>query len=344
MDSEFDPMSLVETALESSDKPESESCAEGKEGEAKKSLLETALESSDKPESFVEGKKEEAKKSVDSKKNGHVEEPETICLSSDEELDTDKRTKVILSRLPKSLTVIRGRTDDVTVLEEKLTTKTKRSLEHKQESSKSELEIDDPEEWDDLILMLRKSLKEDLDLKILDALVKRYQKLRSHLVASVRFLEVLRRTAKEVEEERDVNKVINHIGGLVENMKSIVKETKHYSGTVHCSDSKASMMASNISSSPATWIPAEEIRRSLAVANRKKKIQTLETALEKIQHELKKMDDAEVDFDDETNSTFLMSGRLEAKAAKIYKKLCELNGAVSDCGRPTLIKYKCKGK
>ncbi|XP_026476228.1 uncharacterized protein LOC113381703 [Ctenocephalides felis] len=67
--------------------------------------------------------------------------------------------------------------------------------------------------------------------------------------------------------------------------------------------------------------------------NKEEKIHRLESALRKIIKILKNLEEKEVDFDDEYDSTYLLQDRYERRMIKIYNKLCEITGEQPSAGR-----------
>lgn len=71
---------------------------------------------------------------------------------------------------------------------------------------------------------------------------------------------------------------------------------------------------------------AEDPEQSEADKKKTIRIQRLSEALCSLQRRIKKCEEAEVDWDDENNSKYLMTERFKQRACDIYNKLCDLTG------------------
>ncbi|KAK0179733.1 hypothetical protein PV327_005456 [Microctonus hyperodae] len=66
------------------------------------------------------------------------------------------------------------------------------------------------------------------------------------------------------------------------------------------------------------------------------KIRSIEKIMSKVENRIKKYEEAEVDFDDESDSTFLITERYKKRMVDLYEKWCELTGNHKDAGRSYL--------
>lgn len=90
--------------------------------------------------------------------------------------------------------------------------------------------------------------------------------------------------------------------------------------------------------------PAVEDRRVAEVNERKtKQIQKLSEALQKLQRRIRQSEEAEVDWEDETNSNYLLTERYKKRAFEIYEKLCDLTGESRNAERIVKKPIKFKG-
>lgn len=72
-----------------------------------------------------------------------------------------------------------------------------------------------------------------------------------------------------------------------------------------------------------TTAPAQETSEEEA---KRKKIERLSDVLRVVQKRIRKFERAEVDWDDETSSNYLITERYKKRACEIYEKLCDLTG------------------
>lgn len=63
------------------------------------------------------------------------------------------------------------------------------------------------------------------------------------------------------------------------------------------------------------------------------KVRKLSAALNKLKRKIAKLEEAEVDFDDEINSKYMISERCKKRAWVIYEKICDLTGESKDAQR-----------
>lgn len=76
----------------------------------------------------------------------------------------------------------------------------------------------------------------------------------------------------------------------------------------------------------ATTAAPENPKEAEINEKRTKKIQKLSNALYKLQKQIRKYEEAEVDLDDDYNSNYLLTERYKKRAFEIYSKLCDLTG------------------
>ena len=160
------------------------------------------------------------------------------------------------------------------------------------------------QEWEDLLIILSRVLKNDQEL--LSAVTVRYHKLPKEISNSSH----MRKTFRSAS----VKLLGSEAGGsnVVRLLKQVTDEM----------DQQLQMQ------------PRGE--QSLS-AKRMKKIAKLEDALRKVNKKMKTLDEAEVDFDDDLNSSFLLSQRLQAKAVKIYEALCKYKNCSIEGTRRHLV-------
>lgn len=78
-------------------------------------------------------------------------------------------------------------------------------------------------------------------------------------------------------------------------------------------------------------------------AKRAKHIQSLSNALVNLQQRIRKSEQAEVDWDDELNSNYIVTEQLKERAYKIYLKLCDLTGESRNAERTVKKPIKFDG-
>ena len=71
-------------------------------------------------------------------------------------------------------------------------------------------------------------------------------------------------------------------------------------------------------------------------SRRKSRIKKISVAMKQCQKKIKKLEEAEVDFDDENNSHYLQLDRYKAKIVELHAKMCEYTNEHADAGRAYL--------
>jgi len=71
----------------------------------------------------------------------------------------------------------------------------------------------------------------------------------------------------------------------------------------------------------------------------KKRIKKLEICLTECAKQIKKFDEAEVNWDDDEDSSYLMTSKYKERYVKIYQKLAQINKTSHDLGRKTETKF-----
>lgn len=90
--------------------------------------------------------------------------------------------------------------------------------------------------------------------------------------------------------------------------------------------------------------PAVENKEVAEVDEKKtKRIQKLSEALQKLQRRIRQCEEAEVDWEDEMNSNYLLTERYKKRAFEIYEKLCDLTGESRNAERIVKKPIKFKG-
>lgn len=179
------------------------------------------------------------------------------------------------------------------------------------QSSKNELS----EELELLIRSCRKAEKSDeMKTIIKKKLLKYYHSVHPDYVMSKTFLKLLKSTAEDIL--RDPTLVFSKLKVVLEelsarrNSKFVVVVPKAPEAT---------------ESEPAADAEAPEVVEE-AKSEVDIKLKKLTKGLKFVKRKIEKLEEAEVDWDEDDNSTYLQKARLEKRACEIYEKICELTG------------------
>lgn len=149
-------------------------------------------------------------------------------------------------------------------------------------------------------------MKQFIDRK----LVKYYQSVNPKFVNSKSFRKTVSEATRSVEAKP--NLVYVTINGLVEELK-----TRR--------DNSKIMVVDDPDPNPNETITGDE-KKDLKVRN-------LSKALHILKRKIARLEEAEVDFNDEENSLYLMAERCKKRAWAIYEKICDLTGESKDAQR-----------
>lgn len=146
-----------------------------------------------------------------------------------------------------------------------------------------------------------KSVDRTEDMKKIGAkLEKYYYKAHTDYVNSKSFRRLVQSVINEIQAEPKL--VYMKIKNLLEELKT----RQSTEGVIMCT--------------------REDDKQNEADAKKEKQIEKLSKALRILQWKIRKCEEAEVDWDDESNSKYLMTERFKQRACDIYNKLCDLTG------------------
>lgn len=147
--------------------------------------------------------------------------------------------------------------------------------------------------------------------KLIDRkLIKYYQSVHPKFAESKSFRKTVSEATRAIEAKP--NLVYVTISGLLEELK-----TRR--------DNSKIMVVDDPDPDPNESITGDE-KKDL-------KIRKLSKALHKLKQKISKLEEAEVDFNDEENSQYLISERCKSRAWAIYEKICDLTGESKDAQR-----------
>lgn len=144
--------------------------------------------------------------------------------------------------------------------------------------------------------------------KLIDKrLIKYYQGAHPEFVNSPAFNETVSAATGQIKDNPKM--VYYHLKGIVEELDM---RRKNYSAVIENDQVEA----------PVTGDQKTDI-----------KLRKLTLALTKCKKKIKELEEAEVDFDDEHNSNYILAERFKERAVKIYEKICDLTGENKNANR-----------
>lgn len=153
-------------------------------------------------------------------------------------------------------------------------------------------------------------------VKIVDKLQRYYRRAPAEYVNSNAFRKFVNEVTHHVKT--DPNTMFHKLIDLMEELKIRKMETN---GTGDGEgESTASVEVANVVTPPVD--PKEREREEKRVKN----IKRMSNALRNLQAQIRKYEQAEVDWDDEGDSNYMITERLKKRAYEIYVKLCEHTG------------------
>lgn len=185
-------------------------------------------------------------------------------------------------------------------------------------------------------------VKEDeSDMKIIvDKLKTCYNKLDSGFATSENFTLFLN-DKREAIVGND-NKLYVHIQEVMAEMKKRIKKQSQVSRNKKTGDAvpSTSFTTNNLSVTKVEVAKSENDDQSTDEEEESRetyaKIKSLTRAMRSCEIKIKKLEEAEVDFDDEGDSNYIRVERYKERMVELYKKLCQLTGENADAGRAYL--------
>ncbi|XP_011054618.1 PREDICTED: MATH and LRR domain-containing protein PFE0570w-like isoform X2 [Acromyrmex echinatior] len=189
-------------------------------------------------------------------------------------------------------------------------------------------------------LCLQKCPKQDKSEMaiIVDKLKRRYENLDPIYARSNNFVTFLNEKRKAITN--DNKKIYMHIQEVMNEMK---KRTKKKSQTSQINEIYDAVPSTSYATNnvPINAVESDndndsEDEDSEENFETRRKIKKILHAMKRCDAIIKKLDEEEVDFDEENNSNYMKVERYKQKMTQLYDKLCELTGENADAGRTYL--------
>ncbi|KAK9310186.1 hypothetical protein QLX08_000461 [Tetragonisca angustula] len=202
-------------------------------------------------------------------------------------------------------------------------------------------------------LCLQKDRSDDMK-KIVNKLKRRYEQLDPSYANSEAFIDFLNKKRNEIMESNCklytyINEVMNEMKNSSKGKWTLSSNSKSYffGGNKLNKDNNSNIstaMCSNMSHTSNSIINDNEIAltnindeeqqgKELAV---QKKIGKILKAMKKCEKIIKKLEELEIDFDDENNSSYIKLEKYKYRMVELYNKYCEYSGENTDAGRQYL--------
>lgn len=184
-------------------------------------------------------------------------------------------------------------------------------------------------------LCLQKSKDKDRkDMeKIINKLKRRYEELDPEYRSSEHFVSFLNEKRAAIMENN--NKIYVYIEEVMNEMKRKFKKESHISPSTETYDAvpSTSYATNNLSVNNAAKSDYSNDNEETANPRTKDKIKLISQAMTNCERIIKKLEEAEVDFDKEDDSTYIKLERYKQRMVELYSKYCELTGENTDAGR-----------
>ncbi|XP_018355513.1 PREDICTED: putative uncharacterized protein DDB_G0267840 isoform X2 [Trachymyrmex septentrionalis] len=189
-------------------------------------------------------------------------------------------------------------------------------------------------------LCLQKCPKQDKSEMaiIVDKLKRRYENLDPIYVRSNNFVTFLNEKRQAITN--DNKKIYMHIQEVMNEMKKWTKKKSQTSQINEIYDAvpSTSYATNNV---PINAVKSDNDNDSEDEDNEdnfetKRKVKKILNTMKKCDAIIKKLDEEEVDFNEENNSNYMKVERYKQKMTQLYDKLCELTGENADAGRTYL--------
>ncbi|KAG5328330.1 DAXX protein, partial [Acromyrmex heyeri] len=189
-------------------------------------------------------------------------------------------------------------------------------------------------------LCLQKCPKQDKSEMaiIVDKLKRRYENLDPIYARSNNFVTFLNEKRKAITN--DNKKIYMHIQEVMNEMK---KRTKKKSQTSQINEMYDAVPSTSYATNnvPINAIESDNDNDSEDEDNEenfetRRKVKKILHVMKRCDAIIKKLDEQEVDFDEENNSNYMKVERYKQKMTQLYDKLCELTGENADAGRTYL--------
>lgn len=174
--------------------------------------------------------------------------------------------------------------------------------------------------------------KKDME-KIIDKLKRRYEQLDPTYASSEDFALFLNEKRQAIID--DNKKLYVHIQEVMNEMKRSVKwklrasrVTESYDAVPSTSYVTKDELADDETNSDVIWY------EDFDDPAKRKKLKHLLQSMKKCEKRIKQLEEAEVDFDEEIDSSYMMLERYKERVVDIHAQVCELTGHREDAGRP----------
>jgi len=186
-------------------------------------------------------------------------------------------------------------------------------------------------------LCLQKCPKQDKSEMaiIVDKLKRRYENLDPIYARSNNFVTFLNEKRKAITNNN--KKIYIHIQEVMNEMKKRTKKKSHIN-EIYDAVPSTSYATSNV---PINAVESDNDNDSEDEDNEenletRRKVKEILHAMKRCDTIIKKLDEEEVDFDEENNSNYMKVEKYKQKMTQLYDKLCELTGENADAGRTYL--------
>lgn len=169
--------------------------------------------------------------------------------------------------------------------------------------------------------------------KIVNKLKRRYEELDPEYTSSKYFVSFL--NEKRAAIMYNDKKIYVYIEEVMNEMKKRFKKKSHLLSSNETYDAvpSTSYAANNLSINNAAKSDYDNDNEENANPRTKNKIKMILQAMAKCEGVIKILEEAEVDFDKEDNSTYIKVERYKQRMVELYNKYCELTGENADAGR-----------
>jgi len=177
--------------------------------------------------------------------------------------------------------------------------------------------------------------KEDME-KIVTKLKRRYENMDPVYANSINFTSFLNEKREAIKDNSSKKYV--YIEEVMNHMKSRKKlQTTSQNNERYDAIPSTSYATNNLINNTTEHMPSDEDDNNDSEQFRlRKKVKQVQHAMVKCELIIKKLEEAEVDFQDENDSAYIKVERYKQRMVELFNKLCELTGENADAGRAYL--------
>lgn len=184
-------------------------------------------------------------------------------------------------------------------------------------------------------LCLQKDRSPEMEI-IVNKLKRRYEQLDPKYTNSEAFISFVNEKRRAIANSS--KKLYIHIQEVLNEMKNSCRG--HSKLSVNKNNSETPSTSRNMSDGDDTGknetTKEEEEEDETDMRNLNRKINIICQAMEKCEKYIKKLEEAEINFDDENNSNYMKLEKYKHRMVQLYNKYCEYTGDNADAGRPYL--------